>query len=171
MLFMGRDGYIAATRRIVKAARRVARFIQRDEYIREHLQLLGNCDTSVVCFASRDEARLNTYAVTDCMTKGAGWSLNTLQNPPSVHLCVTLPVTRSVDAFLADLKTAVVTVLADPQWNERASVGVYGMTAAIPPGVTGVITKHYLDAAYGVYSGDEGDVDSKGVDSQPSKSD
>mmetsp|Transcript_20872 Transcript_20872/g.52728 ORF Transcript_20872/g.52728 Transcript_20872/m.52728 type:complete len:834 (+) Transcript_20872:118-2619(+) len=62
----------------------------------KYLKQLGSCDTSVFCLRSEDSKKVNIYAVAAVLTKVFGWSLNSLQNPASVHLCVTLPVAEEL---------------------------------------------------------------------------
>ena len=57
----------------------------------------------IVCFVS--DPTVNTYSVADAMTK-RGWSLNTLQNPPCVHLCVTV-CHIGTSSFIKDLNEAL----------------------------------------------------------------
>jgi sphinganine-1-phosphate aldolase len=57
-----------------------------------------------------------------------GWSLNGLQDPPSVHLCVTLRHARPgvIERFVDDLASAVAEVRANPAAG-GSMAPIYGM--------------------------------------------
>ncbi|CAD7954282.1 unnamed protein product [Amoebophrya sp. A120] len=182
LVSFGRDGYVECTGKIVACARRIEAEIQeaaatkttstpaedepgppppRRPLICQYLQQLGKCDTSVVCLASRKPKEVNIYAIASIMREKFDWNLNSLQNPPSIHLCVTLPVAvadyvldettkESESRFVADLEKSVEICLADPAWNKKAAAGVYGMAASIPNSLAGDLTKVYLDSCYKV---------------------
>lgn len=121
MVTVGEDGYLDATRRVLETATRV-----RDG-IRDipGLRVLGD-PLWVIAFTSDDA---DIYDVLDRMTN-RGWSLNGLQNPAAVHLCVTLRHTQegAVSRFLADLRAC-----ADEARQGSSggfSAPVYGMAAA-----------------------------------------
>ena len=89
------------------------------------------------------------YRVLDVMGHH-GWSLNGLQDPPSVHLCVTLRHTQPgvVDRFLADLAQAVETVRADPQAG-GSMAPIYGMaTMAEMQGTVEELLEGYVDLLF-----------------------
>jgi hypothetical protein len=79
------------------------------------------------------------------------WSLNGLQMPPAVHLCLTHRHTQPglVKKFLGDLQAAVKHVKANPD-KETDGVGrLYGMSANIPiKGVVDAFLKRYMDLLY-----------------------
>src|SRR4029078_11082742 len=98
--------YLDATRRILEAAERVKEGLAKIEGV----DVIGDPLWNI---AFTTEA-LDVYRVLDVMGH-SGWSLNGLQDPPSVHLCVTLRHTQPgvVDRFLAHLAHALETVRAD----------------------------------------------------------
>jgi sphinganine-1-phosphate aldolase len=139
MMKMGEDGYVQCTKKVVAAARQLADGISSIE----HLELCCPPDAMVVAWSS---TKLNIYAISDEMTK-RGWNLNALQNPPAVHVCVTLPVSDAIAELLADLKESVAIVLADPTPKKDGMGAIYGMAASIPDkSLVTDITKGYLDA-------------------------
>lgn len=77
--------------------------------MREHpclsgdLSVLGHPLVSVVAFSSKT---LNIYDIADAMS-AKGWSLNALQNPPAIHVAVTVPIVSAVDSLVADLVAVV----------------------------------------------------------------
>ena len=121
MVHHGKDGYRQCVQRIVQAARAMARGIERDI---PGLRLLTPEPYMVVCFASSNPQELDIYRVQDYMS---GWTLNTLQSPACVHVCVTSHMVTRVDAFLQDLTKAVVRALAEGTAGKRkGTAGVYG---------------------------------------------
>lgn len=157
MVYMGLDGYVAATREIVTAARKIEHQILTDPELNADLVRLGKCDTTVVCFAANPNAPkepnrpINVYGLAKCMSEVFKWNLNSLQNPASVHLCVTLPVSKMDQEFIKDLKAAVKMCREDSKWNQEGAAGVYGTTASVPASVAGDLTKVYLDACAVAY--------------------
>src|SRR5205814_2157020 len=84
--------------------------------------------TSVVLYRSPE---LAVYAVLDQMGQRR-WSLNGLQLPASVHLCVTLRHTQPgvADRFLGDLAEAVDQVRANPAAGGTMTP-IYGMSGGV----------------------------------------
>lgn len=141
MVSMGESGYMEAARRILETAAVIKKGI--DEI--PELYVLGD-PLFVVAFASDS---LDIYAVSDVMGK-KGWSLNGLQNPPALHLAVTLRQTQPglAEKFLADLSKAVEYVKANPQL--QGSMGpVYGMASNVDfRGAVQEVLKGILDLMY-----------------------
>ena len=142
MMALGEEGYKSHTRDILDTAREVAHGV-RDI---PGLQLLGDTAAMIVCFASDDEKKMNTYTVSDRMTK-LGWSLNTLQNPACVHLCCTVRHIGRVDEFLADLRSAAFEAQEQVRRGEKASgkAAIYGMASGMPTGPVNELLKVYND--------------------------
>ncbi|CRJ99334.1 hypothetical protein BN1723_017379, partial [Verticillium longisporum] len=49
---------------------------------------------------------LDIYDIADAMST-KGWHLNALQNPPAIHVAVTLPITKVWEKLMADLEAVV----------------------------------------------------------------
>lgn len=158
MVALGERGYSERVSAILGATAAIAAGVRAIPGLR----LLGPADTIIVCFAidttsGRENGRVGSeqtaalgesavYAVSDHMAK-AGWSLNSLQHPACVHLCVT---SRHVDPsvqsqFLVDLATALEEVRAKPELACHGSAAVYGMTAQLPAGPVSQLLKVYND--------------------------
>lgn len=103
MMTVGENGYIDACHKIVGAAKRVVEGIKENEVLRQDLKIIGKPLVSVVAFTSDT---LDIYDIADGMS-AKGWHLNALQNPPAMHVAVTLPITAAVDDLLKDLQTVV----------------------------------------------------------------
>jgi sphinganine-1-phosphate aldolase len=142
MVTIGEDGYLDATRRVLATAAAIRKGIAETPGLR----VLGD-PLWVIAFTS-DE--VNIYDVLDQMTK-RGWSLNGLQSPPAVHLCVTLrhAAEKVVARLLGDLRASV--DLAREQPGGGLMAPVYGM-AAVPEtsGDVDDILRTYCDVLYRV---------------------
>jgi glutamate/tyrosine decarboxylase-like PLP-dependent enzyme len=142
MVSIGEEGYLDATRQVLTAGAQVRDGIRAIPGLR----VLGD-PLWVIAFTS-DE--VDIYDVLDRMT-GRGWSLNGLQNPPAVHLCVTLRHTADgvVSRFLTDLRSCV-----DAARQGSAggfSAPMYGLAAAPETaGDADAILRTYCDVLYRV---------------------
>ena len=142
MIAIGEHGYIEIARRILETGDAIKKGI---EAIPE-LYVLGD-PLWDIAFGS-DE--VDIYRVMDYMGEQK-WSLNGLQMPPAVHICLTHRHTQPglVDKFLRDLQAGVNEVKANPD-KETGGVGrLYGMSAKIPiKGVVDAFLKRYMDLLY-----------------------
>ncbi|MCS7285724.1 MAG: aminotransferase class V-fold PLP-dependent enzyme [Anaerolineae bacterium] len=143
MLKMGEKGYIEATRRILETAHKIREGIESIP----GLKVLGD-PLWIIAFASDG---FDIYRVMEKMAK-KGWNLNGLQNPPAVHIAITLRHTLPgvAERFLEDLKEAVEEVKAKPL--EKGQIApIYGMAASLPfRGMVRELLKRYLDLLYSV---------------------
>jgi sphinganine-1-phosphate aldolase len=143
MVSMGESGYLEAAGRILETAVEIKKGIAGIP----ELYVLGD-PLFVIAFASDS---LDIYAVSDVMGK-MGWSLNGLQNPPALHLAITLRQTQPglVEKFLSDLRAAVEYVKGHPQM--QGSMGpVYGMASNISlRGMVQEVLKGILDTMFKV---------------------
>ncbi len=120
----GKRGYREAARAILEKAAEVKRGIEAIPGLR----VLGD-PLWDIAFTS-DE--VDIYEVLESMSE-RGWSLNGLQKPPAIHICLTLRHTRPgvVERFLDDLDQAVRSS-RDRTSGEKGKVAMYGMAATFP---------------------------------------
>ncbi|GMH64415.1 hypothetical protein TrST_g2494 [Triparma strigata] len=138
MMAMGEDGYSSRVSTIMDATQEIASAVAS----MPGLYLLGSPKSMIVCFDSKD---FNIYRVGDKMTK-MGWSLNSLQKPACIHLCVTLRTVEHKDKFIDDLSQCVDEVVFEG--NDGALTGnaaIYGMSGSMPPGPINELLKCYTD--------------------------
>jgi sphinganine-1-phosphate aldolase len=141
LVSLGEDGYLDAARAILEAAATIRRGI---ENIPE-LQVLGD-PLWVIAFAS---SSLDVYRVLDEMTN-RGYSLNGLQHPPSVHICVTLRHAQPgvAASFVHDLGEAVRAVRDTPATKEGMAP-IYGMAGSFPArGAIAELLRRYVERLY-----------------------
>ncbi|KAL3982871.1 Pyridoxal-dependent decarboxylase conserved domain family protein [Acanthocheilonema viteae] len=142
LLYNGRQGYAERTEAIINTVREIRMGIEKCS----HIQLLYESDVTTVVFTTRG---LNVYALADRMNK-LGWFLSTLQNPPAVHMCVTLNHTKSgvVENFLRELNMACEDLVSNPEFSHQSrTAAVYGMVSAVPD-LMEEISHMYLDSYY-----------------------
>ena len=141
MMALGREGYVENTRRVLETAREIRQGI---EAIPE-LSVIG-APLWVIAFKSDV---VDVYRVLDEMAK-RGWSLNGLQKPAAVHLCVTLRHAQPGVAkqFADDLAESVKAVRDVPPTGEGMAP-VYGLASSLPfKGLVGDLLCAYVDALY-----------------------
>ncbi|EFO28024.1 sphingosine-1-phosphate lyase 1 [Loa loa] len=144
LLYNGRRGYTERTEAIINAVREIRTGIEKCL----HIQLLCESDVTTVVFTTRG---LDVYALADRMNK-LGWVLSTLQNPPAVHICVTMNHTKSgvVENFLRELNMACEDLVSNPQFSHHSrTAAIYGMVSVVPDLVE-EISHMYLDSCYAV---------------------
>mmetsp|Transcript_17876 Transcript_17876/g.23835 ORF Transcript_17876/g.23835 Transcript_17876/m.23835 type:complete len:108 (+) Transcript_17876:349-672(+) len=97
----------------------------------------------IVCFGSKD---FDIYEVGDIMTK-RGWSLNSLQRPACIHLCVTLKTVSFASEFVKELRECVEEVQkkGDGGGKKGGNAALYGMAGSLPAGPLDDMCKCYLD--------------------------
>lgn len=118
MVSLGKEGYLNRARQIFDTA------FEMQDAVRRHpeLNLIGE---PTFCFAIRSE-EFDIYHVNDSMKK-LGWRFNGLQDPPAIHMCVTLPQTWPgvTEAFRGDLEQAVAYAVKHRDEKPRSSA-IYG---------------------------------------------
>lgn len=141
MVSLGREGYVANTKLVLETARTIRQSI---EAIPE-LKVVGN-PLWVIAFKSDV---VDVYRVLDEMTK-RGWSLNGLQKPAAVHICVTLRHAQpGVAKQFADDLTASVKAVRDVPPSGEGMAPVYGLASSLPfKGLVGDLLCSYVDALY-----------------------
>ena len=103
MMSVGENGYIDACGKIVGTAKKIVAAIEETPALKGELEILGKPMVSVVAFTARN---LNIYDVADGMS-AKGWHLNALQNPPAIHVAVTMPIVKVWEKLLSDLEVVV----------------------------------------------------------------
>ncbi|MCJ1430122.1 hypothetical protein MMC29_008037 [Sticta canariensis] len=103
LMSQGENGYISACHSIVGAAKKFEAAVREHPCLSGDLSVLGHPLVSVVAFSSKT---LNIYDIADALS-AKGWSLNALQNPPAIHVAVTVPIVSALDSLVADLVAVV----------------------------------------------------------------
>lgn len=156
LMAQGESGYIDACHKIVGAAKRIETTIREHPSLVTDVHIIGKPLTSVVAFTS---TTLNVYNIADAMG-GKGWHLNALQDPPAIHVAVTLPIVAAVEKLLADL----VTVVEEEREKERVrdaegkkkkggaggdSAALYGVAGSLPDkSIVVQLASGFIDTLY-----------------------
>lgn len=159
MMSVGEKGYVDACHKIVSTRITVQNAIKQHPVLKDTLRVLGNPMVSVVAFDSRDPA-VDIYDIADAMSK-KHWHLNSLQDPPGLHIAVTLPMTKSgaIDNLIEDLVAVVkdekqkaverVKAGGSVERNRGSSAQLYGVAGSIPDkSIVERIVVAYLDTLY-----------------------
>uniref|UniRef100_A0A8D0LB81 Sphingosine-1-phosphate lyase 1 n=1 Tax=Sphenodon punctatus TaxID=8508 RepID=A0A8D0LB81_SPHPU len=143
MMYMGEDGYVEATKKIITTAR----FIESELRKIKNIFIFGKPEVSVISFGSDT---FYIYQLSNLLTS-RGWNLNVLQFPSSVHLCITLLHTRPgvADLFLKDVRECIFEIMKDPNAKTTGIGAIYGMAQSIPDrSMVAEISRAYLDCLY-----------------------
>ncbi|CAL8083907.1 unnamed protein product [Calicophoron daubneyi] len=147
MMHYGLNGYIESTRRIVSTTRYIAEELNNIP----GLFVYGEPEVCVVAFGSDV---FNIYRLSQALAElpnGHRWSLNNLQFPPAVHLCVTDMHTADgkAEEFIDDVRTVTAELLKCPKAKAHGTAAIYGMSALIPDrSIVSEIARGFLDACY-----------------------
>jgi sphinganine-1-phosphate aldolase len=156
LMSVGEEGYLDACVRIVGTAKRIAERIRDSPVLAAELEVMGKPLVSVVAFTARN---LNIYDIADAMSQ-RGWHLNSLQDPPAMHVAVTMPITKVWEKLCDDLEA----VIEDEREKERVriaqgkgargkamgdSAALYGVAGSLPnKGVVVQLASGFLDTLY-----------------------
>ena len=156
LMLQGEAGYLSACHSIVGAAKKIESAIRENPSLHDDLYIIGRPLVSVVAFSSRT---LNIYDLADAMSE-KGWHLNALQNPPAIHVTMTLPVVKALDRLIAD----IIAVVEEEKERERVRVvegkgakggakgdaaALYGVAGSLPnKSVVEQLAAGFLDTLY-----------------------
>ena len=156
LMRVGETGYVGACHTIVGATKKIIEAMQQNPGLNSDLQIIGRPLVSVVAFSSKT---LNTYDIADGMS-AKGWHLNALQNPPAIHVAITLPVAKVWEKLITDLETVIegekekerVRVVEGKGAKGKAvgdSAALYGVAGSLPnKSVVVDLAAGFLDTLY-----------------------
>jgi len=140
MVTLGEEGYLKATRRIMKAADTIKSGVAKIP----ELKIIGQ-PTYCIAFTSD---KVDIYHVNDFLAE-RGWRLNGLQKPAGFHLCVTLPQTLPGVAtrFVRDIAAGVEYAKNPPATPARSGAVYGGGAASLDPSMVNELMLAWLDAS------------------------
>ncbi|KUJ18279.1 PLP-dependent transferase [Mollisia scopiformis] len=156
LMSVGETGYINFCGEIVGATKKIIEAIQENAGLKEDLEVMGHPLVSVVAFTSRS---LDVYDIADAMS-AKGWHLNSLQNPPAIHVAVTLPITKVWEKLVGDLEAVIegekekerVRIVEGKGAKGKAvgdSAALYGVAGSLPnKSVVVELASGFLDTLY-----------------------
>jgi len=144
----GEDGYMKCAQAIMTCTKKIQAGIPKIPGLR----VLGEPQVSVVAWSNDpttpEGKKINIYMLSEAMNRRE-WSLNTLQHPGAMHLCVTYITRDLAEQFLQDLREAVQDVTAHPENYKNGKAAIYGLAETIDNvNMVSAIAKGYLDALY-----------------------
>lgn len=138
MVRLGLKGYQDQTRKIMETTQLIRKGIDKIPGV----YVLGDPKAMVVAFGSKE---FNIYNIGDKMSH-RGWSLNALQRPACLHICVTVPHTKYYERFLKELAEAVEEVrAAGGKVATDGAAPLYGATSSLPNGPIEDMVCSYMD--------------------------
>ncbi|EPE27288.1 PLP-dependent transferase [Glarea lozoyensis ATCC 20868] len=156
LMSVGETGYIDSCHQIVGAAKKIAEQIATNPALNADLEIMGKPLVSVVAFTSKT---LDIYDIADAMS-GKGWHLNSLQDPPAIHVAVTLPIVKVWEKLVKDLESVVEgekekerVRIVEGKGAKGKSVGdsaaLYGVAGSLPnKSVVVELASGFLDTLY-----------------------
>ncbi|XP_053603347.1 sphingosine-1-phosphate lyase [Plodia interpunctella] len=143
MVFVGRSKYVQMTDEIIKTAR----YVENELRTVDGIFIFGKPATSVVAFGSK---KFDIFKMADTLHK-KGWSLNALQFPSGVHICLTHAHTQAgvAQRFVQDVRDAAAYCLQHASEPVEGKMAIYGVAQEIPDrSLVSDITKHFIDSTY-----------------------
>lgn len=154
LMNMGENGYVDTCHKIVGAAKRIEDAIRDSPKLRGSLRVVGKPMLSVVAFrspvgAKHDADFVDIYSVADGMS-AKGWHLNALQDPPAIHVAVTLPIVAAVEDLIRDLEEVVQSVRGQAVDEKKGdAAALYGVAGALPDkSIVNELASGFLDTLY-----------------------
>lgn len=126
LMYMGEDGYVNATKKIVSTARKIQEGVKKIPGI----YILGAPKLSVIAISSKD---FDIYCLSGALTN-RGWNLNSLQFPKSFHIALTFLHTKKgvAERFIKDVRECTAEIMKDPKMKPTGAAAMYGLAQAIP---------------------------------------
>eukprot|EP00276_Gloeochaete_wittrockiana_P018744 CAMPEP_0184345154 /NCGR_PEP_ID=MMETSP1089-20130417/13595_1 /TAXON_ID=38269 ORGANISM="Gloeochaete wittrockiana, Strain SAG46.84" /NCGR_SAMPLE_ID=MMETSP1089 /ASSEMBLY_ACC=CAM_ASM_000445 /LENGTH=534 /DNA_ID=CAMNT_0026675343 /DNA_START=53 /DNA_END=1657 /DNA_ORIENTATION=+ len=124
----GFNGYLTKARGIAATQAQIKAAIPRDF---TDVELCGDSYSTVLGFKSVNPKELNIFSVMEGMTK-RGWSLNAMQKPNSLHLCLTGRHVGKAEEFLADFHDAIAEAKSNPKLSDEGAAPIYGLAYGMP---------------------------------------
>ncbi|KAL1585612.1 hypothetical protein WHR41_05992 [Cladosporium halotolerans] len=156
LMNMGESGYIDTCHKVVGAAKRVEDAVRESPKLKHSLQIVGKPMVSVVAFRSPVGAKngpdfVDIYSVADGMS-AKGWHLNALQDPPAIHVAVTLPIVAAVEELVKDLEDVVESVKGQVEDGKKGdAAALYGVAGALPDkSIVNELAAGFLNSLYKV---------------------
>ncbi|KAK3387203.1 pyridoxal phosphate-dependent transferase [Podospora didyma] len=139
LVSVGEAGYLSSCEQIVGSAKKLADRLHDSPALAAELEILGKPLVSVVAFRARN---LDVYDIADGMS-ARGWHLNALQNPPAIHVAMTLPLSKVWERLASDLEAVVeaerekerVRIVEGKRAKGKASgdaAALYGVAGSLP---------------------------------------
>jgi sphinganine-1-phosphate aldolase len=155
LMKMGEDGYLDTCLKIVGAAKQIEEAIRTSDKLRHSIVVIGKPMVSVVAFRAaqkpkKPEHAVDIYEMADALS-AKGWHLNALQDPPAIHVAVTLPIVNVVEELIRDIEEVVETCRGHVSTKKGDTAALYGVAGALPDkSIVRDLASGFLDTLYKV---------------------
>ncbi|XP_063893353.1 sphingosine-1-phosphate lyase [Helicoverpa armigera] len=143
MMYVGKARYVQMTDEVIRTARHIENEVRKIP----GLFVFGKPATSVVAFGSN---KFDIFKMAELLHK-KGWSLNALQFPSGIHICVTHAHTHAgiAERFLQDTRDAAAACMKDSNAPVEGKMAIYGVAQEISDrSLVSDITKYFIDSMY-----------------------
>ncbi|XP_049869835.1 sphingosine-1-phosphate lyase isoform X2 [Pectinophora gossypiella] len=143
MMFVGKDRYVKMAEEILT----ITRYIEGEMRSIEGIFVFGKPATTVIAWGSN---HFDIFKMAELLHK-KGWSLNALQYPSGVHMCVTHAHTQPgvAERFVADVRAVAAECLKGGAAPVQGKMAIYGVAQEISDrSLVSDITKHFIDSMY-----------------------
>ncbi|XP_026755583.1 sphingosine-1-phosphate lyase [Galleria mellonella] len=143
MVFVGRDRYVRMADEILTTTKYVESELRKVDDI----FIFGKPATTVIAFGSKV---FDIFKLADYLHK-KGWSLNALQFPSGVHICITHAHTAPgvAERFVRDVREAVAHCRQHASEPVEGKMAIYGVAQELPDrSLVSDITKYFIDSMY-----------------------
>ncbi|KAK5136851.1 hypothetical protein LTR08_001773 [Meristemomyces frigidus] len=162
LMHMGEAGYLDTCLQIVSARQKIETALRESDKLKFSVEVMGKPMVSVVAFRARTHTATSTlthtkiapalkvdiYDVADLMSK-RGWHLNALQDPPAIHVAVTIPIVAVVDELIRDLEAVVAECQGNASETKGDAAALYGVAGALPDkSIVRELASGFLDTLY-----------------------
>ena len=120
---IGLEEYKSLAENIVKSTA----FIYDELSKLDIIEILGQPRLNIVAFKTKNRS---VFALNDMMVEH-GWSLNVLQNPDSLHICITGSNYHKAEQFIKDIQDSIIDLLKLPVDYKLGASAIYGMANGI----------------------------------------
>jgi len=142
MLYMGNEGYAKMAREHASTHQRYRQTINGIPGMR----MLVDSHASIVPIASD---KYSIYAVASLM-EDMGWNLFTGQMPPVLSICLGENHAELLSDLEMDLRSALKTLDADPDYKPKGEAAIYGAMNTTPPAILEQVVRNYVDVKLSV---------------------
>ncbi|XP_063824365.1 sphingosine-1-phosphate lyase isoform X1 [Ostrinia nubilalis] len=154
MMHVGMTRYVQMTDEIITTTRYVEQELRKVEGI----FIYGKPATSVIAFGSK---RFDIFKLAELLHK-KGWSMNALQFPSGIHICITHAHTAEgvASRFVTDVRSAAHECLTTSSGPVEGKMAIYGVAQEISDrSLVSDITKYFIDSMY--YLPEQSEEDAK----------
>ncbi|KAM3967185.1 sphingosine-1-phosphate lyase [Aphomia sociella] len=143
MMFVGKERYVQMTDEILNTTKYVEGELRKVDGI----FIFGKPATTVIAFSSKV---FDIFKMGEWLHK-KGWSLNALQFPSGIHICITHAHTAAgvAERFVEDVRAAAAYCREHAGVPVEGKMAIYGVAQSLPDrSLVSDITKNFIDSMY-----------------------